>query len=88
MDYTWDPAKAASNHAKHGVAFEAAEVFGWDVASINATFGHEGGEPRLMALGPIGSRLHVLIYSTETRSVRVISLRKANNREKRRYAET
>ncbi len=88
MNYTWDAAKAASNLAKHGVAFAMAERFEWDTAVIAATLGHAGGEPRLGALGAIEGRLYFLVYSIESRSTRVISLRKANDREKRRYAET
>jgi uncharacterized DUF497 family protein len=86
MSLSWDPAKAASNLAKHGVAFEMAERFEWDIALVGATFGHADGEPRLGALGAIEGRLYFLVYSIETRSTRVISLRKANDREKRRYA--
>ncbi len=87
MRFTWNPAKAASNLAKHGVAFEIVEGFDWDTALVAATLHHEGGEPRLSALGAIDGRLYFLVYSIETRSTRVISLRKANTREKRDYAE-
>ncbi|MBF0169160.1 MAG: BrnT family toxin [Alphaproteobacteria bacterium] len=38
-----------------------------------------------MALGYIGHRLHVLIFTQRGHAVRVISLRKANLREKRDY---
>ncbi len=36
----------------------------------------------------IGDRLHVMIYCRRSDAVRVISLRKANRREEKRYAET
>jgi uncharacterized DUF497 family protein len=39
----------------------------------------------MVAIGPIGLRPHVLVFSVETRSVRVISLRKANQKEFDRY---
>ncbi len=81
MRFEWDPAKAASNLAKHGVAFEAAEDFEWGVALVQATLRHVGGEPRIEALAPIGARLHVLVCTLERGCVRIISLRKANNRE-------
>ena len=86
MRYSWDCAKATSNLAKHGVAFEAVEGFDWVTAVVAATLNHSGGEPRLLALGAIGDRLHVLVYSVETRWVRIISLRKASKREVRFYA--
>ncbi|MGI4796976.1 MAG: BrnT family toxin [Janthinobacterium lividum] len=79
MQYEWDRAKAETNLAKHSVAFEAVEGFEWDDALVFASLGR--GEPRLGALGVIGDRLHFLVYSIETRCVRVISLRKANRKE-------
>jgi uncharacterized DUF497 family protein len=42
---------------------------------------------RLEAIGYIGDRLHVVIYSLRADVVRIISLRKANAREVKRYAE-
>ena len=86
MPYDWNPSKAAANLAKHGVAFGTVEEFQWDTALTRATLNHVGGEPWLLAYGAIGDRLHVLIYSIETRCVRVISLRRASKREVRFYA--
>ncbi len=86
MPYDWNPAKAASNLAKHGVSFNAVEGFEWDTALVATTLNHVGGEPRLLAFGAIGDRLHALVYSVETRCVRVVSLRKASKREVRFYA--
>lgn len=86
MLFSFEPSKAESNLAKHGVEFGAVEGFQWETALFRAKLGHEGGEPRLLAYGAIKDRLHVLIYSIETRSVRVISLRKASKREVRFYA--
>ncbi|WP_367159915.1 BrnT family toxin [Kozakia baliensis] len=79
MRYDWDETKRLSNVEKHGVDFVSAEDFEWDAALIRAS--ESSSEPRLVALGPIGDRLHVLVYSIETRTVRIISLRKANKRE-------
>ena len=83
MRYDWDPAKAASNLAKHGVAFDAVDRFQWETAIPEASLFR--GEPRLTLYGLIGERLHVLVISTEARSIRVISLRKANDREVKRW---
>jgi len=79
MRYDWDETKRLSNIEKHSVDFVSAEDFEWDAAFIRA--GQSSNEPRLVALGPIGDRLHVLVFSIETRTVRIISLRKANKRE-------
>ena len=79
MRYDWDEAKRLSNIEKHGVDFVSSEDFEWDAAFIRAS--QSSNEPRLVALGPIDDRLHVLVFSIETRTVRIISLRKANKRE-------
>jgi len=36
----------------------------------------------------IGERLHAIIFTPRVDGIRVISLRKANRREERKYAET
>ncbi|MDN4572215.1 hypothetical protein DBB29_10020 [Pandoraea cepalis] len=41
-----------------------------------------------VALGPLGDRLHVMVLTVRDESNRVISLRKANRREVRKYDET
>jgi len=49
------------------------------------------GEDRWIALGCIGGRLHFLVYTLRGEgpgeSIRIISLRKANARERRVYDE-
>jgi uncharacterized DUF497 family protein len=54
-------------------------------ALVRADVRSDYPEPRMVAIGPIGLRPHVLVFSVETRSVRVISLRKANQKEFDRY---
>jgi len=44
-------------------------------------------ETRFQATGYVGYRLCVMIYCHRAGSVRVISLRKANRREEKRYAQ-
>lgn len=85
MRYSFNPAKSESNLAKHGVAFEAVESFEWEWALVVADVRFDYPEPRLNALAPIGGRVHHLTYTIERRAVRIISLRKASNREIDRY---
>jgi uncharacterized DUF497 family protein len=86
--YEWDPAKAAANLAKHGVAFDEVRNFDWDSAIERVDDREDYDELRMVALGFIGVRLHVLIFTPRRDSVRVISLRRANAREMRVYNET
>jgi uncharacterized DUF497 family protein len=85
MRYSFDPAKAASNLTKHGVAFEAVEGFEWEWALVIADVRFDYAEPRMLALAPIGDRLHALVFSVERRAVRAISLRIASKKENRLY---
>lgn len=59
----------------------------WSLA-IEATDDRSNyGEERWVALGLIGSRLHVLTYTVRDENMRLISLRKANRREREYYEE-
>jgi|CXWL01.1.fsa_nt_gi uncharacterized DUF497 family protein len=86
--FEWDPSKARANLAKHGVSFETVADFDWSRAIEIEDDRFEYGEARTLALGPIKSRLHVLIYTSRGKIVRVISLRLATPRERRDYEKT
>jgi uncharacterized DUF497 family protein len=43
------------------------------------------GEPRQIGYGPIGRRLYCVVFVDQGGTLRIISLRKANNREIDRY---
>jgi uncharacterized DUF497 family protein len=87
MKYEWDENKRVANLAKHGVDFIDAKNFDWSSAieTIDDRFNYI--EDRWIALGFIGSRLHVIIYTMRGENVRLISLRMANKREKDYYEE-
>lgn len=85
--YDWNAAKAETNKASHGVAFEAITGFDWTTALIGKDNRHDYGETRNIALGLIGPRVHVCVYTKRGNTIRLISLRKANRRETLRYLE-
>jgi uncharacterized DUF497 family protein len=87
MQYEWDDTKAQANLAKHGVAFDAVAAFDWKTALIQEDRRRDYGEPRYIAIGYIGDRLYILVYTPRGASTRLIGLRKANPREIRRYAK-
>ena len=87
-EYEWDEAKAASNVAKHGVPFTAAQEFDWRRALIIPDVRRDYGEPRWRAISYIGTRLHVLVCTVRHGRIRIISLRKANRRERNAYENT
>ena len=85
VDHRWDEAKRAANLAKHGVDFAEAEGFEWSAALVRADLRTDYGEVRLVAMAPIGDRLHVLAFTIRRRSLRIISLRRASAKELQRY---
>lgn len=86
VDFTWDPAKRLTNIAKHGVDFITAYGMDWSVAVVRADTRQNSREVRLRAIVPLDERLYFVTYTIRTNKCRVISARKANNREIKFYA--
>jgi len=86
MAIEFDPNKDASNLTKHGLSLKDADRFEWDTAVIHEDMRQRYAEQRFKATGLIGERLYVMIYCLRSDNVRAISLRRATNQEKRRYA--
>lgn len=86
MRFEWNTGKAKANLAKHGVSFEAVAHFEFDTA-YEYEDRDAAGERRIVALGLIGDRVHVLVYAERGDAIRVISLRKAEKKEVRTYVE-
>jgi uncharacterized protein len=63
----------------------SALAFEWDSALIVADSRRAYGESRFQAFGLIAGRLHVLVFTTRSGKTHIISLRKANKREVKRY---
>lgn len=89
MIFEWDDRKAAQNVAKHGVPFEyAARVF-LDTHRLDSEdTRRDYREERRIAMGKIEGRLFVVAYTPRGEVIRLISARKANEREQRQYHET
>lgn len=87
MKYVFDPTKDAVNRTKHGVSLALAEILfaGSYVATTDNRFDY--GEVRQVAFGLIADRLFVCVYVDRQAERRVISLRKANKREVKRYGQ-
>jgi uncharacterized DUF497 family protein len=85
--HVFDPVKDKANRAKHGVSLALADVMfaGPHVSVTDDRF--DDGEMRKLAFGLIGDRLFVCVFTDRDAERRVISLRKANRREVKRYGE-
>ncbi|MGB3931748.1 MAG: BrnT family toxin [Sphingobium sp.] len=87
MEIEFDPAKDESNITKHGVSLQAAEEFDWNTAFEREDDRFDYGEVRFVAIGLLGDRLHVLVFTNGSHddAVRAISLRPAEKHETRFY---
>ena len=85
MFIEFDPAKSAENEIMRGIPFTLAEGLDWSTALIVEDTRRDYGERRFRVLGNIGARLHVMIFTPRADKVRVISLRKANDKERTLY---
>lgn len=84
--WVWDETKRQANLAKHGVDFAVVVNFDWTTADVRVDDRFDYGEVRKFALGLIDGRLFALVYTERNGLMRVITLRKANEREKRLWS--
>lgn len=87
MDITFDPAKDATNRAKHGLSLADASRIEWDTVWVRLDGRRNYREPRMIGLGYIGARMHCVVFTDRGDGRRIISLRKANAREVALYAQ-
>ena len=76
-----------STQAKHGVSLALAEVLFAERHATVADDRFDYGETREIGIGLIQGRPFVCVFVDRNGERRVISLRKANNREAKRYGE-
>ncbi len=87
-DFEWDEAKCALNIRDHGLSFEVArEVFEDFYAYEWADEREDYGEERFNIAGMVRGRLIAVTFTIRDRKIRLISARKAEPRERRRYHE-
>jgi uncharacterized DUF497 family protein len=84
--YSFDVNKSDRNRLLRGIDFASVEDFQWDSALILQDLRQDYFEDRFQALGFIGEHLHMLVFTPRERLIHVISLRRANQRERKRYA--
>jgi uncharacterized DUF497 family protein len=80
MEISFDPVKSDRNVTDRGLPFTLLEQMKWSGAVIKEDVRNNYGERRYLALGMIGDRLHVVVFTPRADKVHVISLRKANQR--------
>ena len=90
--FEWDPGKAAGDLRKHGVSFDTALRVFADPFALTEQDRIEEGERRWQTLGLVEGWLlllvaHTLLDENGGEVIRIISARRAEPRERRRYAQ-
>lgn len=87
MRIDYDQAKSDRNVRERGLSFTRAAEFDFNTALVYRDERREYPEIRYVALGLLDGRLHVLVFSEIVDGIRVISFRKGNDREVKRYEQ-
>ena len=91
LKFEWDPNKSVTNKKKHGISFEEAQTIFFDPdARVIEDPAHSEHEERFVIMG-VSQRLRILTvcycYRRGNKVIRIISARKADNKEKEIYKE-
>jgi uncharacterized protein len=87
MQFEFDPNKSRTNKAKHGIDFEEAQALWNDSNALEAPAHHIAGEARILKIGLIGGVLWTAIFTVRANAIRIISVRKPHENEKRAYRD-
>lgn len=81
----WNEKKSESNFKKHGFRFDSAALLFEGDYITKRDIRKDYGEPRFLSMGTLGENKRVVVISYTPRSskLRIISMRKANNREQK-----
>jgi uncharacterized protein len=87
MELEFDLAKNARNIKERGISFERFADIDVETAISVEDGRKDDGERRLRVLGFIDGLLHAAVITPRGERIRVVSLRRANRREKGAYAK-
>jgi uncharacterized DUF497 family protein len=83
VNFDWDPAKSASNEAKHGISLASASAL-WAGPVVVLPSKHPG-ELRHLAIGLIEGHYWTVVYALRGDRLRLISARRSRDNEKALY---
>lgn len=87
-EFQWDDAKAAANVAKHGITFEMACLAFEDPLILEWLDSSQAAdELRFACLAMVEQRVLAIAYTMRGDAIRIISARRAEAFERRRYAD-
>ena len=84
----FDSVKNEKNIRERDLSFERVREFDFGTANVTIDDRRNYGEVRYIATGYFEKRLHILCFTETMLGIRVISFRKANNREVKKYEQS
>jgi uncharacterized protein len=87
MKLEWDETKRQDTLRERGLDFADVVHFRFEQQYTIQDSRTEYGEPRFVSTGYLDSRLCVLCWTLRDDKMRIISLRKANEREQKKYRD-
>jgi len=87
MEFDYDTSKDEANYVKHGVSLADATDLEWDTLWAMQDCRWDYGECRMIGYALMGDRLYCVVFTDRGEIRRMISLRKANNREIKKYVQ-
>ncbi len=89
MEFDWNPAKCAKNVAERGIDFaDAVVAFADPMKKVAKDNRKDYGEERFNMLAVVEERVFHVTYTERGKVIWIISARKANKREQRRYEKS
>lgn len=86
VDIEFDPAKDASNLAKHGISLSEASEFDFANAVVTVDDRFDYGEVRFRAFAYANGQGRCLVFAAiDSTTIRAISYRRARQKEMQRY---
>jgi uncharacterized protein len=86
MKITYDPDKRDWTLTRRGLDFEWCSTVFDDVHLTVEDTRDDYGEPRFISIGQWDKRMVIVVWTPRSGSRRIISMRKANDREQKAYA--
>ena len=87
MSVSYDSNKNKRNIKQRGLNFDRVADLDWDNAWIYEDDRNEYNEIRFIAYSMLDKRLHFVCFTETKDGIRIISFRKANSREVKRYEQ-
>lgn len=87
MEFEWSKEKNINNKTKHGITFQEATAIFDSIRFTAEDIRKDYGEKRFISIGAIDNTVCIVVYTLRGDTIRIISARKANSRERRKYDE-